>query len=93
MKFPIVAKTNYKQVKFDMIVVFVNQSTGIVVKSDDVAYKVGEIKDTFTNFDNSDVWSLLNGAESAFYIKVANTLLEKLKHQVTVFESIFKEVN
>lgn len=93
MKFPIVAKTNYKQVKFDMIVVFVNQSTGIVVKSDEVAYEVGEIKDTFTSVDNSDVWLILNELESAFYIKGANTLFEKLKHQISSFESIFKGVN
>ena len=93
MKFPIVARTNYKQVKFDIVVVFINQNTGIVVKSDDSIYKVGEIKDTFTNVDCDNVWTILSEAESAFYIKVANTLFEKLKHQVSTFESSFKEVN
>lgn len=77
MNFPVVAKTNLKNVTFNITVVFINENTGIVVESGITApYKEGDIKNSFNNV-NSDTWDIVNGDISRYIVLVKKIAYDK----------------
>lgn len=89
MNFPVVAKTNFKNVSFNITVVFINQNTGIVVESGITSpYKEGDVKDVFNNV-NSDTWNIVDGDISRYIGLVKNIAYDK-KRELDLINLVLK---
>lgn len=85
MNFPVVAKTNSK-VLFHTVVVFFNETSGVVVEvSKDVPYTVGQISCAFNNVKCENTWEVIEG-DVSLYKAIVGDVIKRKEREISLLK-------